>query len=341
MKKKYSKESNYIKINLNTKNQSLNYNNNSNNNNNKANTYIKMKQKKNDSYLIRNKNIRLVKKNLTLGKITREEKQNEQKKDNSTNSTRNISLSPFMSKDNKNHTKKDELKNSQRNTISMRRLEYSIRVKDASTNKKKSQNYKYKYNIKKIITIQKWVKGFLLRSFLSNACECEKIMYDFFKHIKNYIFLNCNILQKLKTNNKCINDNLLVERKFSGNGVDNTTSISIINTNTNTNTFTNTFSLCQETNEIFENDKKLKITTRNPSIRELLMANSDNNNNNINNQKKYIKDKLDLKNSKNIHRAKSLNDIKNISRKELSNKNINNEPKCSSLTNNIKKTTKT
>ena len=51
MKKKYSKESNYIKINLNTKNQSLNYNNNSNNNNNKANTYIKMKQKKNDSYL--------------------------------------------------------------------------------------------------------------------------------------------------------------------------------------------------------------------------------------------------------------------------------------------------
>jgi hypothetical protein len=66
------------------------------------------------------------------------------------------------------------------------------------------------------------------------------------------------------------------------------------------------------------------------------MANSDSKNNNIYNHKN-IKDKLDLKNSKNIQRAKSSNDIKNINRKELSDKNIINLYNYSSITNNIKK----
>ena len=120
MKKKYSKEGNYIKVNLSSKNNSQ-----SNNSNIKGNAYIKMKQKK-DSYLRRNKNIRLVKKNLKVSKIIKEEKQNTKKEDIF---TRNISLSPFMPKDNCNYKKKEELKYLERNTISMRRLDYSMKVK--------------------------------------------------------------------------------------------------------------------------------------------------------------------------------------------------------------------
>lgn len=329
MKKKYSKEINYIRVNLNKKNKTINKNNS------KVNSYIKVKEKY-DSYLVRNKNLKLVKENLTLGKITREERQNNKIE------PKNLSLSPFIPQKKVNSKKAEELKKLERNAISMRRLEYSIKVKDVSTNKKKYKNNKY--NINKIITIQKWIKGFLLRSFLSNVCECELIMNDFIKHINKYIFLKINIFQKFKNYFKDINDNVLVGRKSSVNGIDNI-SISIINTNTNTNTFTNnnTFSLCQQdTTEIFENDNRKLITNsrnsyNNPSIRELLMANSDINNNIINVNNKNIQNKVGLKNSKNIQRAKSLNDIKNINKKGMPKNNIYSESKSSSSTINMKK----
>ena len=355
MKKKYLKDGNYIKINLNNKSTSINKNNNS-----YGNSYLKIKDKYN-TYFERNKNknIRLLKDNSTFGKIT-----NREYKENKDQNAQNLSLLPYASQQKNINSKKiEEFKKLQRNVISIRRKIYSMKVKDVSTKKKFKNN---KYNIQKIITIQKWIKGYLLRSFLSNVCECETIMNDFIRHINKYIFLKINIFQKLKNKNKCntnINDNILVEKKCSVNTTDNISSISIINTNHNTNTFTNnnTFSLCQDTPEILDNDnRKLIVNPRknisSPSIRELLMANYDisknNNNSKVkNNQKNQNnQNKANLNNLKNISRAKSLNDIKSINNKqekfydnmhnEEINNNINNLDKTNETNNNENKSNK-
>ena len=324
MKKKYIKNSNYIKVNLNYKNKTSNKINNS-----YGNPYIKVKDK-NDLCLERNKNIRLI--NSTLSKITKRDYKEKKEQNN-----HNLSLLPYSNQQkNVNSTKIEEFNKLQRNLVSIRRKEYSLKVKDVSSKKQYRSN---KYNIKKIITIQKWIKGYLLRSFLSNACECETIMNDFIKNIKKYIFLKINIFQKLKKkyiNNNNLKDNIIIEKKCSVNIADNI-SISIINTNNNTNTFTNnnTFSLCQDTPEnLGGGNRKLIINPRknnSPSIRELLMANFDiqksKNNSSITNNH----NKTNLNNLKNISRAKSLNDIKNINIEEkIYSKNIYEESNINS-----------
>ncbi len=330
------KRVNYIKVNLNKKNNHLNKNNTN------GITYIGVKEK-NNSYLERNKNIRLLKENSTLRKINNGDYLEERQSNNKEGKIKNISLLSFVPKQKINSNKKEELKKLQRNAVSMRRLEYSMKIKDVSSKKR----YKFnKYNIQKVITIQKWVKGYLLRSFLCNVCECEQIMNDFINHINKYIFIKSNIFHILKNINtiKNINDNICLGRKLSGYNNDNI-SISIINTNNNTNTFTNnnTFSLCQDTPDNFETgNRKLKvIQNRNyhsPSLRELLMVNCDksknnkyNNINEINNQ-----NKLSSLNSKNFKRAKSLNDIKNINQQQIIKNNSNNILIYSSLKSNLK-----
>ena len=84
-------------------------------------------------------------------------------------------------------------------------------------------------------------------------------------------------------NIKDINDNFTENKKYFLFANDNI-SISNINTNFNTNTFTNnnTFSAGPETPEIFENRKSnreilinSKRNNKGPSIRELLMVNTD------------------------------------------------------------------
>jgi hypothetical protein len=218
-----------------------------------------------------------------------------------------------------------------------------MKVKDISAKKRFKFN---KYYINKVITIQKWVKGYLLRSFLSNVCECEQIMNDFINHINKYIFTKLNIFHILKNINtiQTINDNICLGRKLSGFNNDNI-SISIINTNNNTNTFTNnnTFSLCQDTPDNFETgNRKLKVVqNRNynsPSLRDLLMVNCDkgkndkyNNINEINNQ-----NKISSQNSKNFKRAKSLNDIKNINQQQIIKNNSRNNIIYSSFKSNLK-----
>lgn len=329
------KKVNYIKVNLSTKNKPLNKNNSN------GNSYIRVKEKY-DSYLERNKNIRLLKENSTLGKITSRDYLEERHSNNKDDNSQNLSLLPFIPQQKINSKKKEELKKLQRNAVSMRRLEYSMKVKDVST-KKRCRNSN-KYNIKKVIIIQKWVKGFLLRSFLSNVCECEIIMNDFIKHINKYIFLKLNIFQKLKNNNisiKNINDNISMGKKCSGN-INDIISISNNNTNNNTNTYTNnnTFSLCQDTPEIYANENRKLIVgqKRNcngPSLRELLMANSDKNKNNNNLGNRNNKSKSDIKNSKNIQRAKSLNDIKSINIQQVKRNNANNQSNPSSLKTNL------
>ena len=76
------------------------------------------------------------------------------------------------------------------------------------------------------------------------------------------------------TNNKNISDNFIETKKYFSFINDNI-SISNINTNNNTDTFTNnnTFSVGQETPEVFENRNRGLLKA--PSIRDLLMKNTD------------------------------------------------------------------
>ena len=307
MKKKNRREINYIKVNLNsqTKLEKQKRVNNI--------TYIQIKQNY-DSYLKRNKNIKLLKENSTLRKITSKDYL-EQKKYNNKNENNNLELMPFIPNKRINKRKKEELKNIQRNVISMRRFEYSMKVKDAA-NKKICKNNKY--DIKKIITIQRWIKGYLVRSFLYNASEVEKILNDFIKHINKFIYLKFNVFKKLKmyniSNIKYISDNIFENKKFFNNA-NEYISISNINTNNNTNTFTNnnTFSVGQETPENFENrSRELLIEQKKkykaPSIRELLMSNNDLNKNKSTNStlNQNLKNEIYLKK---FQRAKSSNSI--------------------------------
>ena len=307
MKKKNRREINYIKVNLNsqTKLEKQKRVNNI--------TYIQIKQNY-DSYLKRNKNIKLLKENSTLRKITSKDYL-EQKKYNNKNENNNLELMPFIPNKRINKRKKEELKNIQRNVISMRRFEYSMKVKDAA-NKKICKNNKY--DIKKVITIQRWIKGYLVRSFLYNASEVEKILNDFIKHINKFVYLKFNAFKKLKkyniSNIKYISDNIFENKKFFNNA-NEYISISNINTNNNTNTFTNnnTFSVGQETPENFENrSRELLIEQKKkykaPSIRELLMFNNDLNKNKSTNStlNQNLKNEIYFKK---FQRAKSSNSI--------------------------------
>ena len=102
----------------------------------------------------------------------------------------NFSLLPFPQHKKENNKSVEELRRMQRNKVTMRRIEYSMKVKH-STNKKRS-----KYNIKKVITIQKWVRGFLLRNLLSNLSYFEDFTNEFMEHIKKFVFLKHRKMMK-------------------------------------------------------------------------------------------------------------------------------------------------
>ena len=152
------------------------------------NIYNKTKQQY-DFYLKRNKNLILLNKKSTSGKITskdylenREILEKEERKNG-------LSLLPFVPNKKENYKNKniDELKKLQRNTVTMRRIEYSMKVKKNETNKKRFKN-----NIKKIITIQKWVRGFLIRNLISNLNYFEDFLNEFLDHLKKFVFLKLN-----------------------------------------------------------------------------------------------------------------------------------------------------
>ena len=313
MKKKSSREINCIRVNLNIKHK---YENPKKINNI---TYVKIKENY-DSYYKRNQNSKISKDNSTLNKLTIKGNL-ESNKNNIKDENISISLKPFIHKKKMIYRKKEEIKKNQRNVISMRRFKYSMKVKNA-VNIKKIKNFKYDVN--HVITIQKWVKGFLLRSFLFNASEVEKLIIEFVAHINKFIYIKFNFLKKLKSYNfvniKNINDNFIENKKYFSY-INENISISNINTNNNTtftNTFTNnnTFSAGQETPEIFENNNRnrellinQKRNNKAPSIRDLLMKNSE-----LDKTKSlnYTQNKTN-KNSFNIikfQKAKSLNNIK-------------------------------
>jgi len=175
---------------------------------NQKNMYNKVKQKY-DFYLKRNKNILLLNKKSTSGKITSkdyleniENYDKEIKKDG-------LSLLPFVPNKKENNKNIEELKKLQRNTVTMRRIEYSMKVKNVSNKKK------YKNNIKKIIIIQKWVRGFLLRNFLSNLSDFEGFKNEILDHFKNFVFLK----YKKEMNNiiKYFENKIIIEDEKNNN----------------------------------------------------------------------------------------------------------------------------
>ena len=97
--------------------------------------------------------------------------------------TEDFSLLPFPPHKKENNKSVEELRRIQRNKVTMRRIEYSMKVKHTSTKKRS------KYNIKKVIIIQKWIRGFLIRNLLSNLGDLEDIKNEFFIHIKKFCFL--------------------------------------------------------------------------------------------------------------------------------------------------------
>ena len=275
MKKKSKREINCIKVNLNTKIKCENPK--------KLNniTYVKIKENYDSYHKRNNQNQKISKESSTINKLTIKN-EFELKKTHYNDNNINISLIPYAQRKKINNKKIEEMKKIQRNIISSRRLEYSKKVKNAVNIKKIKQ---FKYDISKVIVIQKWVKGYLLRCFLSNASEVEKIINEFVCHLHKYIFFKFSIFKKLRayifTNNKNISDNFIETKKYFSFINDNI-SISNINTNNNTDTFTNnnTFSVGQETPEVFENRNRglliyQKRIYKAPSIRDLLMKNTD------------------------------------------------------------------
>ena len=265
MKKKTKREINCIKVNLNTINK---YENHKKLNNI---SYVKIKENY-DSYKKRNQSKKLLKDNSTINRKSRDNieiTKNSIKEENI-----NLTLVPLIPKNKRKNKENEDIKKTQRNMISLRRMKYSMKVKNAANNKKLKN---CKYDINKVVIIQKWVKGFLLRSFLCNASEVEKIINEFVGHIYRFLYLKFNIFKNLKTydinNIKDINDNFTENKKYFLFANDNI-SISNINTNNNTNSFTihNTFSVGQETSEIFDNTNKglliyQKRIYKTPSIR--------------------------------------------------------------------------
>ena len=275
MKKKSKREINCIKVNLNTK---IKYENPKKLNNI---TYVKIKENYDSYHKRNNQNQKILKDSSTINRLTIKN-EFELKKSHYNVNNINISLIPYAHRKKINNKKIEEMKKMQRNIISSRRLEYSKKVKNAVNIKKIKY---FKYDISKVIVIQKWVKGYLLRCFLSNASEVEKIINEFVCHIHKYIFFKFSIFKKLRayifTNNKNISDNFIETKKYFSFINDNI-SISNINTNNNTDTFTNnnTFSVGQETPEVFENRNRglliyQKRIYKAPSIRDLLMKNTD------------------------------------------------------------------
>ena len=275
MKKKSKREINCIKVNLNTKIKCENPK--------KLNniTYVKIKENYDSYHKRNNQNQKISKDSSTINRLTIKN-EFELKKSHYNVNNINISLIPYAHRKKINNKKIEEMKKMQRNIISSRRLEYSKKVKNAVNIKKIKQ---FKYDISKVIVIQKWVKGYLLRCFLSNASEVEKIINEFVCHLHKYIFFKFSIFKKLRayifTNNKNISDNFIETKKYFSFINDNI-SISNINTNNNTDTFTNnnTFSVGQETPEVFENRNRglliyQKRIYKAPSIRDLLMKNTD------------------------------------------------------------------
>ena len=132
-----------------------------------------------------------------------------------TNSCNNLNESkltpiPYINKRKlKNNIEKRELKNFQRNVVFMRRLEYTNKMNEKKIKKK------YKNQVSKIITIQKVIRGYLVRKVIYQINIIKETLANFvysirFCIIKKYFYIfnknveNSNTYEnEEKTSNNC------------------------------------------------------------------------------------------------------------------------------------------
>jgi len=291
---------------------------------NQKNIYNKAKQKY-DFYLKRNKNILLLNKKSISGKITSkdylegiENLDKEIKKDG-------LSLLPCVPNKKISNKKVEELKKLQRSTVTMRRIEYSMKVKNASNKKK------YKNNIKKIIIIQKWVRGFLLRNFLSNLSYFEVFKNEFLDHLKKFVFLKHKqdmdnvmmyyqkkILIEEEKKNNYIKNKIMNHNPDDKNELDNfnVNNININNNNYNKDDNNNAYMISKNDNEAMSFGDNLNIVSHNKKSLDVIKENSN---------ERYI-DEDSIMDYNNRNKNKINNDINNnillLSSKDFSEKNL-------------------
>lgn len=290
---------------------------------NQKNIYNKAKQKY-DFYLKRNKNILLLNKKSISGKITSkdylegiENLDKEIKKDG-------LSLLPCVPNKKINNKNVEELKKLQRSTVTMRRIEYSMKVKKASNQKK------YKNNIKKIIIIQKWARGFLLRNFLSNLSYFEVFKNEFLDHLKKFVFLKHKqdmnnvimyyqkkILIEEEKKNNYIKNKIMNHNPDDKNDSDN---FNVNNININNNNYNkddnNGYMISKNENEAMSFGDNLNIVNHNKKSLDVIKENSN---------ERYIDEEsimeYNIRNKNKIN-----NDINNnillLSSKDFSEKNL-------------------
>ena len=290
---------------------------------NQKNIYNKAKQKY-DFYLKRNKNILLLNKKSISGKITSkdylegiENLDKEIKKDG-------LTLLPCVPSKKVNNKNVEELKKLQRSTVTMRRIEYSMKVKKASNQKR------YKNNIKKIIIIQKWARGFLLRNFLSNLSYFEVFKNEFLDHLKKFVFLKHRqdmnnviiyyqkkiIIEEEKKNNY-IKNKIMNHNPDDKNDSDN---FNVNNININNNNYNkddnNAYMISKNENEAMSFGDNLNIANHNKKSLDVIKENSN---------ERYI-DEDSIMEYNNRNKNKLNNDINNnillLSSKDFSEKNL-------------------
>lgn len=283
---------------------------------NQKNIYNKAKQKY-DFYLKRNKNILLLNKKSISGKITSkdylegiENLDKEIKKDG-------LSLLPCVPNKKINNKKVEELKKLQRSTVTMRRIEYSMKVKNASNIKK------YKNNIKKIVIIQKWVRGFLLRNFLSNLSYFEMFKNEFLDHLKKFVFLkhkedmnNVIMYYQKKILVEEEKKNNYIKNKIMNHNESNNFNVNNVNNNNYNKDDNNVYMISKNDNEAMSFGDNLNIVNHNKKSLDVIKENSN---------ERYIdEDSIMEYNNRNKNRINNEinNNILLLSSKDFSEKNL-------------------
>ena len=161
------------------------------------NLYFKVKENY-SSYLKQNKNsIKLLIDNGTLEKIKASEYLNNQNEKNNINKKK-LTLIPYISTRNiKSEREKKELNKLERSAVCLRRIEYSSRMK---------QNkivIKYGNKLNKIIMIQKFFRGFLMRSIINDVKNLKNNIQKFINQFTfRYYIIFFHKLKQFKVKNK-------------------------------------------------------------------------------------------------------------------------------------------
>ena len=216
----------------------------------------------------------------------------------------------------KNNLEKAELKNFQRNVVLMRRLEYTNKIQENKIKKK------YKNQIKKIIFIQKIIRGYLVRKVIYQINIIKETLANFFYSIhfcimKKYFYLfKDNIYERKKE------DNYLNEY---GSHKESKTNAYNYNENTSKNSINN---------DIEQNDdinKELKMNKNIKEINDLCYPDFNNNDKDNKNNINSNNDTTDFINKYNNYINKQKEKIESIIENDdyiefsnkLSKKNIN------------------